>query len=136
MKLQDAQHLCGPTALSNALASLGREIPPAACATLCHATIEGADEDDIERAVKELGFTPERITTWLALCGALVAGAPVVCSVKETEPYDHWVAVIGVLGDRLIVVDSLNYELVVAYKRADWLEIWHGPEGYDGIALL
>lgn len=137
MRLQESQNWCGPTALSNALLSLGRDIPPAACATNCRTTIEGTDEKDICRAITELGFEPVVVRNWFALVGAVTGGSPVVCSVTVDDPEDHWVAVIGVSGDRLIVVDSLKHELTEAYEKADWLEFWKGaPRGFYGVALV
>ncbi len=133
MRLQEAQNLCGPTALSNALWALGRDIPPTACATLCGTTVYGTDEKDIVRAVKELGFDPIVVRNWFSLTGVIAGGSPVVCYVPEDE---HWVAAVGTLGDLLIVVDSVDQNLFQPYKQADWLELWKGPRGYYGIALV
>jgi ABC-type bacteriocin/lantibiotic exporter with double-glycine peptidase domain len=128
--------MCGPTALSNALLSVGRDIPPAACAELCGITPDGIGDEDLERAIELLDFTPTVVRSWYALRGALDAGAPVVCSVQEDRPYDHWVAAIGTLGELIVVADSLSYEVVKTYKRVDWLAMWSdGAEGRYGVAL-
>jgi ABC-type bacteriocin/lantibiotic exporter with double-glycine peptidase domain len=138
VRLQEHPNGCGPTALSNALLAVDRDVPPEACATLCQSDHEGTDERGLKRAIKQMGLEPVRVDSWHALIGALAGGAPVVCSVAAEEPGDHWVAVVGQLGgDRILVVDSLDHDLVKTFRRVDWLATWRGPRGqYYGIALV
>ena len=135
MRLQDGPHLCAPAALSNALAALGRDVPPAACAELCGTGVEGTDEDDLVEAVRALGFQPEIVTSWRALQGAVLAGAPVVCAVREDEPYDHWVAAVGVCGDRVLFADPADHAVVRPRDREEWSRWAAGPDGFYGVAL-
>lgn len=132
MKLQDAKHSCGPTALSNALEAIGRPLEVSACAELCGTTVDGTDEHDLAKGMTLLGFSPRVVTSWPALIGWLVSGVPAIACVDSDE---HWVAVIGNLRDRLIVVDSASGELVKTYASDEWSRRWRGSEGFYALAL-
>lgn len=126
---------CGPTALANALSAIHIEVHPDALVKLCGTTDEGTDEHDIIAALELLEIKTQCVTSYPGLLGHLMQRTPVVCSVAIDEPYDHWVAAIGVLGDWIVVADSNDTRRVYTVPPAAWREWWKGPDGYYGLAV-
>lgn len=126
---------CGPTALANALSAVHIDIDPERLVSLCGTTHEGTDEKDILKALGLLEINAICVRSYPELLGHLYQKKPVVCSVAIDEPYDHWVAAIGILGDWIVVVDSNDTRLVYTMPPAEWRKWWRGPEGYYGLAV-
>jgi len=123
MKLQDDNYSCGPCAIHNALKALGRDIPVDEIEDLAGTTQrDGTDEWDIKAALNALGFDAEVIDVddddrfWfqilLAVGGDDGHADPVIIN---TDSEEHWVAAVGMFGERLIVFDSDN-------TRENWSE--------------
>lgn len=70
-----------------------------------------------------------------ALRGQLVLGRPAMLAVDND---DHWIGVIGVLGDRFVTVDSADSELVVCPSGVELAKRWGGatdPPKFYGIIV-
>lgn len=140
--MQDNAANCGAYALKNALAALGIERTAAELESACGTSAtNGTDPRGIYRAASKIdGCTPIRLRekrrdiALMRLSEALRRGRPVVISWNSESPGDHWTAVIGVLGDRYLVVDSACSELVVSLG-VDELEASWVDGSYLGIII-
>lgn len=132
MRLQDSQAGCGPASMSNALAALGiaRTIPE--CEGLCRTTgTEGTSPANLIRALATVEGVEAAVLSearedvaMLRLEAALRRGRPLVLCVDDAG---HWVAAIGVLGDRVLVADPADNELVLSLAPGELARRWAGP---------
>lgn len=130
MRLQDSQANCGPTALHNALAALGIRRSPAECERLCATTAtEGTPADNLQAAAKSIrGCHPvvmestDPTTSIWALFGRLAHRPAILC----VDADQHYIAAIGLLGDRFLVADGAHNDLVLPYSSTQLLRRW-GP---------
>lgn len=140
MRYQSRKSSCGPAALANALESIGIERTEDELATLSKQSVDGTSSSNLRKAaeavgVETFGICEQRIETakW-ALEYHLRSGNPAILVVDNDE---HWVAVTGMLGDRVIVVDSADNDLLVYYTVARLLFRWCGPsKRFTGFFLL
>jgi ABC-type bacteriocin/lantibiotic exporter with double-glycine peptidase domain len=141
MKFQDTKADCGPTALYNALHALGLRRTPQELAVLCRTTAQdGTSSAKLLAAVRKLELSAWRIreTRDQAALGlmlyALENGRPLVCVVDRGE---HWVAVVGRLGNRVLVADSADNALILSYGLEEWLARWNcgGRAPYEAVVL-
>ncbi len=140
--MQDSQSNCGPYALKNGLAALGVERSAEELEKACgtSATNGTATKGIIKAASKIDGCIPvllrERRTdiALMRLAEALRRGRPVVISWCTDTPGDHWVAAVGVLGERYLVADSGDSELVRSFA-VDELEARWRDKNYEGVIL-
>jgi len=102
---------CGPASVQTALEAIGRGIDQEALARLCNATEDGCDEFDLMQAIR-LCFTkygeiavdsPQEAMRQLQ--ARLILGQPVIVC---CEDYEHWCCAIGLIGDKVILVDPSN----------------------------
>lgn len=70
----------------------------------------------------------------LKLSEAVRRGRPVILSWRVDEPGDHWIAVIGVLGDRYLVADSGDAELVISCTLDELVDRWRDTR-WEGVIL-
>jgi len=113
MKLQRyGSPWCGPTALQNALRSLGLFISQEELVHLCNTSDEdGTDEKGMMQALDRLPVDYYQIHDFngtaalSSLDCSLSCGEPAIICVDDWE---HWVVVIGKLGVRYIIFDSTN----------------------------
>lgn len=138
MRMQDTAANCGPAALSNALDAMGIKRSQDECAALCKTTAtEGTSPKKLLAAITAVGrkgivIKERRTSVALAfLEGALSRGRSVVLCVDNDS---HWVAAVGLLGDRVLVADSADNDLVLSYDLAGLAKRW-GEGRYYGIAL-
>jgi ABC-type bacteriocin/lantibiotic exporter with double-glycine peptidase domain len=122
VKFQSRDETCGPAALQNACRALGLRIGQERVARLCGTSCDGTDEAGILTGIDALGLGREELRSrdvrearaWLH--EQLRAGRPVLLCVDE---WQHWVALVGLLGGnsgwRTVLVDSA----VNAYNRAE-----------------
>jgi ABC-type bacteriocin/lantibiotic exporter with double-glycine peptidase domain len=140
--MQDSQANCGPFALKNALEALGikrsAEELEKACGT---SATNGTPTRGILKAASKIdGCSPwvlreaRRDVALLKLEHAVRRGRPAVVAWNSGSPGDHWVAVIGVLGERYLVADSADSELVLTYS-VDELEAKWRDTKYEGVVL-
>lgn len=117
--------------MSNALAAVGirRTIPE--CEALCKTTgTAGTSPKKLYQALRTVDeVSPGMLiearpdVAMLRLEAALRRGRSVILCVDN---YEHWVAAIGVLGDRVLVADSADNELVLSLTPGEVLGRWEG----------
>lgn len=141
MRLQSSQASCGAAAVHNALCALGREPSLEACEKACR--VDATD-----------GTSPKRL-----VAGVKAMGGEVVAEIKERESDvgllrldkattmglvgilvvdadSHWVTVVGRLGDRYLVADSADSELIRSLSAKDLVERWKGEGRKPYYAVL
>jgi ABC-type bacteriocin/lantibiotic exporter with double-glycine peptidase domain len=137
--MQDTAANCGPASMSNALAALGKDHSQDQCAALCKTTAtDGTPPTRLLKALRGLGMEPVVIkekrapVAVLMLCHWLERGRPAILCVDHGG---HWVAAVGLLGDRILVADSADNELVLTYSREKLVERWAGDGTCYGVVL-
>ena len=70
----------------------------------------------------------------LRLVASLRAGRPIIMCVDK---YEHWVSAVGLLGERVIVIDPADAELALSYSVGDLAKRWEGESkpAYLGLML-
>lgn len=137
--MQDSQANCGPFALKNALEALGikrsAEELEKACGT---SATNGTPTKGILKAASKIeGCNPVVLresksdVALLKLEHALRRGRPVVICVEQGA---HWVSVVGVLGERFLVADAADSELVISLGVAELEAKWRANK-YEGVIL-
>lgn len=137
--MQDSQANCGPFALKNALSAIGIERSAEELEKACGTTAtNGTPTKNVLRAAQKIeGCAPVVIrekrsdVALLKLEHAVNDGRPVLLVVDSGE---HWVAAVGKLGDRYLVADSANTELVISMTAAELEARWKDT-GYEGVLL-
>lgn len=140
--MQDAQHNCGPYALRNALAAIGIERSAEELEKACgtSATNGTPTKGILKAAAKIEGCTPallretRRDIALLKLEHAVRNGRPVVIAWRTQDPGDHWVAVVGVLGDRYLIADAADSELVLSLAVEELEAKWRDTK-YEAVIL-
>ncbi len=130
MRMQDTAANCGPASLANALQAIGLLRSQDECASLCKTTAtEGTTPKRLVAAVRAVGREPVIIkerreaVALLWLSHFLATGrSAVLCVDNDT----HWVAAVGLLGERILIADSADNELVLSLSRAKLAERWGG----------
>jgi ABC-type bacteriocin/lantibiotic exporter with double-glycine peptidase domain len=109
VRFQTKPGYCGATVVVNVLRTFGIKASEKRVASLAGTTIDGTDEHGIITALRSFGLTAEpyngssRSQSWTWLHGTLVMGKVVVLCVDNSN---HWVAIIGTLLDRVVLIDS------------------------------
>jgi hypothetical protein len=113
MRLQPDGYSCGVDAVVNACLALGHDHTGQRDQIELWARTssrKGTDEKGIIAALSRLGYSASQMTTvddgevlWSYVCSSLSRGEAVVLCVDDDE---HWIAVIGLLGARVIAFDS------------------------------
>lgn len=154
MRLQSAHALCGPASVANALRALGRNISEDKIADAVKKAGHGGDgipEQDgtapsqIQRALEAVGFVGQPWTAgdgddaWHALRSRLLSGDPVLLPVDfDGDTMSHWLVAIGLLGDRVLVADGADPEIVVSYSEDQLRRRWKmdtDPARYYGMTI-
>jgi hypothetical protein len=142
---QDSQANCGPYALMNALRAIGIMRTREELEVLCGTTMtDGTPPRKILRAVSKIeGCYPVKLRekrrdiALLRLRGALDQGRPVVLVWHDSEgnPGGHWVAAVGMLGDRYLIADAADNELVLSLTVDEVATYWTDEGVYEGVIL-
>ncbi len=151
MRQQSTESACGFCATANALKALGlHEVDEATVARWVdkvrraqHPGLDGLDEWNLGRAVSEAA--PKRMKlvvravhvrdsalAVLALRGALEAGSVAVLAVDPVEHEgaygaSHWISACGRVGDRFLLADSADTEVVLSLSPSQLLLRWEIP---------
>ena len=113
MRFQEEDFDCGPASLVNIAAAFGRKVSLARAGKVAGTTESGTDEKGMLRGLSKLGFEGTEFQTsiqseamsWLK--GQLLLGYPTILVVEKN---DHWAIAAGLLGDRIVYIDSADYE--------------------------
>lgn len=130
----------------NALRCFGRRVAERRVRKSVGTTEDGTTEVGICGGLRELGFTANPFETtdtqaaWGWIIEGLRTGKPVIVCVDN---WQHWVTVIGQVGDRVIVCDPANTKKneeengIASMSKKDFLRRWKfWKEGYYyGIAV-
>lgn len=145
MKIQTDSYSCGACAVLNALEAVGVELSLEQIERLAGTTRQGTDENGIKAALDAVGLessviewgsatTPGARGDWFfaMLLRAANIGSP---SVVYSRPRQHWFAVVGAIGHRLVVFDSDNTKENIAASGvhvigSEELLRMTGPEPY------
>lgn len=140
MRLQDTAENCGPAAMSNALSAMGITRTQAECEALC-GTKAGTSERQLFAALTRVNnLTPAALSesraevALLRIEAALRRGSP---SILAVDDWGHWVAVVGMLGDRFLLADGGDNELILSVTAGELVRRWAGPgrKPYYGVIL-
>lgn len=148
MRYQSSEFTCGPAALGNAARALGMTISERRIVSLSGCTPElGTDEHGLIIAARELGlkatphWTADRNAAWAFVRAAALDGRPCILC---TNNWGHWVTIIGMLGDKVILDDPSNSAKNVnengthVLTRKQLLKRWkhrHEEEPFYAIAI-
>ena len=129
LRLQERGYSCGPAALRAALYVLGHNLTESSLRRKAGTTPDGTDEKGIKRAVASYGHTAREHSfnsskkAWAWLKKTIGTGKPVlICS----DSWEHWMAVVGTLGGRVIVFDP--YRQQGKRRRYSGLKIYNELE--------
>ena len=130
---QETPYSCGAAALSYALSAIGIEVDEEKLRELSKTTEEGADELQLGTALQELGVTyaENRTATFANLVSEVKAGHACLLCVDDWE---HWVAIVGVLGSRVVfrdptnTADNIDANTIHLLTESDLTARWRGPD--------
>lgn len=145
MRYQSNRASCGPASLHNALAALGITRTEDELIALCKQTADGTSSTNLRRAIAAISTEKAQLygdairwpnieLAWVGLWYIVAnRGRPVILCV---DSFGHWVACVGYLGGRFMVVDSAEIGLVLYYTKEELDARWEGPKGgYHGIVV-
>lgn len=127
MRYQEFKAGCGAGAILNALLALGEHQFQEVVHALAEGTSDGIAPASIRNCLDELGYGTAELKfaasppALRALRRSVRKCAPVIVCVDDWE---HWVTVIGALGERFLVADPADNELVVSLSTAQFLKRW------------
>lgn len=137
--MQDTAANCGPASLSNALAAQGIARTQDECAAMCKTTAtDGTPPKRLLAAIMAVGRKGVVIKERRAdvaitfLAHWLDRGRPVILCVDQGQ---HWVAAVGMLGERILVADSADNDLVLSYSREELLKRWAEGKSFWGVVV-
>lgn len=124
---------CGPASLVNAGRAIGIRIAESRIRALAGSEENGTDEHELISAARALGFkvTPhhgtDQAAAWAFVRANVLDGRPCLLCIDQ---WTHWVTVVGIVGDRVLVIDPTNTKKNVgengvhALSRPDLLRRW------------
>jgi ABC-type bacteriocin/lantibiotic exporter with double-glycine peptidase domain len=138
MRMQSTAADCGSTSLRNALFAIGKKRSLEEIELLCGTdAVQGTYTIQLIAAIDTIAGCKAKVISekseqvaWYMLTEALRAGRSAVLCVDSDE---HYVAAIGLLGERIVIADSAMMELVITYKQRQLAKRW-GPD-YWGVIL-
>lgn len=144
-RYQSNRSSCGPASLHNALSALGIDRSEDELIALCKQDTEGTSVRNLNAAIKVISTEENPLygeqVVWRTLEAAWVGlwfivaqrGRPVILCVDDLG---HWVACVGFLGGRFMVVDSAEIGLLFFYTKEQLGERWESPKGsYWGVLV-
>ena len=147
MRYQTDTYSCGAAAVVNALRALGKRISERRVRALSGTDPDrGTGESGIVTAVRGLGFSATAFESsnsqeaWSWISENVRSGRAVIVAVWNHE---HWMTVVGMVGDRTIMFDSARTEKnkkengVHSLSRGDFLRKWRHSvkDVYFGISV-
>ena len=135
MRYQSRYFTCGPATLYNVFQFYGKDVPEDEC---CEFSVKGTSMRQLIAGIEKHGFNYEVLKTrdsfkayqWLDT--SIRLGSPVILCVDNWE---HWMACIGKCGDKWVVADTGDLELVVYPTIEELMERWKHDNRYYAIAV-
>ncbi len=137
MRYQDVSFSCGPAALVNALRVFGKRIAERRIRGLSSCTEEdGTDEHGLIAATRSLGYTAashwsaDQTAAWSFVRANVLDGKPCLLCI---DSWGHWVTVIGIVGDHVLVADPATWKKneaengIHSLSRRELLKRWRHP---------
>lgn len=128
MRMQSSEANCGSTALHNALAAIGTRRSLDECEILCGVKAESGTNPFalIEaiatiRKINPVVLKENDSANIYNLDYHVRRGRSAILLVDDN---DHYVAVVGLIGDRILVADSAKNELVLSYTEQQLIKRW------------
>jgi ABC-type bacteriocin/lantibiotic exporter with double-glycine peptidase domain len=127
MKYQSRKSSCGPASLANALEAIGIERTEDELGTLAKQDATGTSSINLRKAAEAVGVDTRVVaeqrweSAYWALNSFIGNGNPGLLIVDNDE---HWVSVVGKLGDTFIVTDPADNDLLLFYSGTKLLERW------------
>jgi len=144
MRYQQVGWSCGAAAVVNTLRAFGRRVAESCVRTHAGTNKTGTENTGILASLRAFGLAgveyngTSKNHAWRWLQGALLQGSVVILSVDR---WTHWVTCIGLVGDRVILIDSTN---AIANKRENGIHVipkeklirrWHHAKQSDEYSL-
>lgn len=111
MRYQQRSWSCGPAALVNAARAIGVRVSEGRLRKLAGTTEDGTDEHELITAARGIGLTAtphhsaDQATAWAFVRANVLDGRPCLICIDQ---WSHWVAVVGIVGDRILLADPAN----------------------------
>lgn len=138
MRYQEESWSCGPAALVNAARALGKRVAEKRVRSLSGCTEDaGADERGLIFAARDLSLTAtphhsaDSAAAWAFVRSNVLEGRPCLICV---DSWGHWVTVVGIIGDRVLLYDPANTKKnqaengVEPLTRPQLLKRWRCPK--------
>lgn len=148
MRYQDTSFSCGPSSLVNAIRVFGKRVSERRIRTLASCSEdEGTDEAGLISAARSLKFTAsthwssDQTAAWSFIRANVMDGRPCLICIDQ---WQHWVTVVGIVGDHVLVIDPANTKKnkaengVYSLSRRELLKRWRCPsetEPFYAIAI-
>lgn len=139
--IQTTDFNCGPTSLHNALWLLGKRVPIRTVQKLCQTDPKlGTDEYKIINAITSLGYKSviHNFTSFQEFEQSSSFSFPAICAVDNSS---HWIVLLGMVGDRYIVLDSSNSQKNIkkngiwSYSTKEWAKRWKDKKSKTFFAI-
>jgi ABC-type bacteriocin/lantibiotic exporter with double-glycine peptidase domain len=136
VRYQQRAWSCGPAALVNAARAIGVRIAEGRVRALAGTTEDGTDEDELIAATRGIGLkaTPhhsaDQNAAWAFVRANVLDGRPCVLCIDQ---WRHWVTVIGIVGDRVLLCDPNDTKKnhgengLYSMSRNDLFRRWRCP---------
>jgi hypothetical protein len=127
MRLQEFKPGCGAGSIANALLAMGEHQFQEVIWTVAGGSSDGLAPGRLLSGLDTLGYLGRELgfrvpgSALRALRRLLGAGTPVILCVDDWE---HWVTAIGVLGERFLVADPADAEIVLSLSEGDLTRRW------------
>lgn len=111
MRYQELSWSCGAAALRSAALVLGKKFSERTVRARAGTDEEGTDEKELIQAARDLGLTAtphhsaDKSAAWAFVRANVLDGRPCVLCIDK---WTHWVTVVGIVGDKVILVDPAN----------------------------
>lgn len=136
MRYQSRAFSCGPAAVCNAFSTYGTYLREDEA---CEVDVSGTSERALVAGIEKNGRTAECFKArdsviainWMNT--SIRLGAPVILCVDD---WTHWVAVVGIIGDRYLVADSAHEELIIPYTDVELSDRWKKDKRFYAIAVV
>lgn len=128
---------CGPAALVNAARAIGVRVAEGRLRALAGTTEDGTDEHELIAAARGIGLTAtahhskDQAAAWAFIRANVMDGRPCLICIDQ---WSHWVTVVGIVGDRIILADPANTKKnqsengIHPLSRPDLLRRWRCPK--------
>lgn len=111
MRYQQKSYSCGPAALLNAIKIFEKKITESKIRKLSSCSEDGTDENGLITAIRQLNYTAsthwsaDQTAAWSFIRANVMDGRPCLVCIDQ---WQHWVTIIGIIGDKVILIDPSN----------------------------